>query len=211
MMNKHFSKEKWKYLWHTFLHPLDGYYWIRRKDKGSVLIAILLVVLFSVSFSVNRYLASFVVNDVNARNVNLLTELIGVVLLFILICTANWSVTSLLNGEGRFKDIIIALGYATIPLNLTFIPATVYSHAVAKDEEAFYMMIIGAGIVWAFVMALTGIMQIHGYSLGKTLLTLILTMVALFVIIFLILLLFNLVGQVYNFFYSIYMELLFRT
>lgn len=210
-MGKYFTKEKWKYLWYTLSHPMDGYYWIRRKDKGSVPIAIILVLFFSLSFSLNRYLASFVVNDVNARDVNAVTEMIGVAVLYILLCVANWSITCLMNGEGRFKDILIAVGYATLPLDLAIIPATIFSQAVANDEEAFYVMILGIGIVWAAVMALIGIMQMHNYTLGKTLLTLFLTLVALFIIIFLLLLLFDLVGQVYNFFYSIYTELLFRT
>lgn len=210
-MAKYFTKEKWATLWHTLSHPMDGYYWIRRKDKGSVPIAILLVLFFSLSFSLNRYLASFVVNDVNSREVNAITEMFGVAILYVLICVANWSVTCLMNGEGRFKDIIIAVGYAMLPLDMTIIPATIFSQAVANDEEAFYVIIIGIGIAWAAVMALIGIMQMHNYTLGKTILTLFLTLVALFIIIFLILLLFDLVGQVYNFIYSIYTELLFRT
>ena len=57
-MNKYFSKEKIKYVFYTVSHPVDGYYWIRHIDKGSVPIAIILVVLFSLSFSFNRIFAS---------------------------------------------------------------------------------------------------------------------------------------------------------
>ena len=55
-----------------------------------------------------------------------------------------------------------------------------------------------------------GIMQVHNYTLGKTLITLFLTFVAVLIIIFLALLLFNLVSQVITFFKSIYLELIFR-
>ena len=58
---------------------------------------------------------------------------------------------------------------------------------------------------------LVGIMQVHNYTLGKTLVTLFLTFVALIIIIFLILLLTNLLGMVFNFFRSVYTELIFRT
>ncbi len=33
---------------HTVSHPADGYYEIRHRDRGSVLVALILVVLFSV-------------------------------------------------------------------------------------------------------------------------------------------------------------------
>lgn len=209
-MNKYFSKEKLYILFHTISHPMDGYYWIRRKNLGSVPLAIVLVVAFSVSFSLNRYLASFVVNFVNPRDVNTLTELVGVLILYLLICVGNWSVTCLLNGEGRLKDIAITTGYATLPLTVTLLVATLLSQFIAKDEEAFYYIVIAIGIVWTFVMFLIGIMQIHGYSLGKTLLTLFLTLIAVFIIMFIGLLLIDLIVQVYNFFHSIYLEMIFR-
>ena len=210
-MAKYFSKEKFKYLWHTLFHPMDGFYWIRRKDRGSLPIAILLVLCFSICFSLNRYLAGIVVNDVNPREVNSLAELSGVLLLYVLLCVGNWSITCLMNGEGRMKDIAIAVGYATLPMILTMIPATIISQAIAADEEAFYYMIIGIGIAYAAILLLIGIMQVHNYTLGKTLVTLFLTLIAVFIIIFLLLLLLNLISQVYNFFYSIYTELIFRT
>jgi len=205
-----FSKEKWKYFGYTLTHPMDGFYWIRHKDYGSVPIAILMVFLFSISFSLNRLLASFVVNDIDPRSVNSLTELMGVMLLFFLICIGNWSVTCLMNGEGRFKDIIIAVGYGLTPATIGMTLGTIMSQFIAADEEGFYLIVIGVCLAYAVILVLMGIMQVHNYTLGKTLATLLLTFVAVLIIIFLILLLASLIGQVITFFKSIYLELLFR-
>lgn len=210
-MKELISREKWRYLFYTFSHPSDGFYWIRHQEKGSVPIAMLLVVLFSLSFSLNRMYASFVVNPVNPQTVNSLTELFGVLSLFVILCVGNWSITCLMDGEGRFKDIVIAVGYAMLPLIVTFALATVVSQAVAENEEAFYTLILAVGIAYAAVMALIGIMQVHNYTLGKTLVTLLLTLLAVFIIIFLLLLVLNLLSQVLTFFRSIYTELIFRS
>ena len=67
------------------------------------------------------------------------------------------------------------------------------------------------GVAYGVIMMIIGIMQVHNYTLGKTLLTVFLTFVSLLIIVFLILLLTNLLGMVYNFFKSIYTELIFRT
>ena len=80
---------------------MDGFYWIRHKEYGSVPIAVLMVILFSISFSLNRLCASFVVNETDPRSVNSLTELAGVLALFLLVCVGNWSITCLMDGEGR--------------------------------------------------------------------------------------------------------------
>ncbi len=209
-MSKAFSKEKWQYLFYTLSHPMEGYYWIRHKDRGSVPIALLMVIIFSVCFTCNRLLASFVVNDLDPRSVDSLYELAGVLAFYLLICVSNWSVTCLMNGEGRLKDIAIAIGYATVPISMVMILATLVSQFIADDEQAFYGIILGVGIAYGVIMMLIGIMQVHNYTLGKTLATLIITIIAMFILVFLMLLLSNLLGLVFNFFRSIYTEIVYR-
>ena len=185
-MKELFSKEKWKFLFYTVSHPADGYYEIRHRNRGSVPIAILLVILFSISFSINRMAASFVVNDVDPRSVDSLMELTVVLILYLLICVGNWSITCLMEGEGRLKDIAIAVGYAMLPIIVCFNIGTIFSQFVAQNEGAFYTMIVGIGIAYGLIMMLVGIMQVHNYTLGKTLVTILLTFVAMFIIIFIV-------------------------
>ncbi len=209
-MKQLFSKEKWEFLFYTVSHPADGYYEIRHRERGSVPIAILLIILFSFSFSINRATANFIVNDVDPLDVDALTELFSVLLLYGLFCVGNWSITCLMEGEGRLKDIGIAIGYAMIPMIVCFNLGTVISQFVAQNEEAFYYMVVGIGIGYGLFMMLIGIMQVHNYTLGKTLVIILLTFIAMFIIIFIVLLFMDLINQVYSFFYSIYQELIFR-
>lgn len=205
-----FKSEKFKYPWHVFSHPADGYYEIRHRGMGSVPLAFIFVILYSICFSMNRITASFVVNNVNRRDVNALTELLAVLALYLLFCIGNWSVTCLMGGEGRFKDILIAVGYAMLPMIVTYIPAMIISQGIAANEEAFYDIIIGLGTAYALMMGLIGIMTVHNFSLGKTLIAVFLTFIAMFIIIFVIMMLTDLVDQVYLFFHSIYLEILYR-
>ncbi|MGN0142001.1 MAG: YIP1 family protein, partial [Roseburia sp.] len=209
-MKELFSKDKWKYAFYTVSHPMDAYYEIRHQEKGSVPIAILLVILFSLSFSINRMSASFVVNDVDPLTVNAITELMAVLLLYLLFCVGNWSITCLMEGEGRLKDIAIAIGYAMTPMIVCFNIATIFSQFVSQEEGAFYWIIMGLGIAYGLLMMMMGIMEVHNYTLGKTLITVFLTFIAMFIIIFVVLLFVDLINQVYSFFYSIYQELIFR-
>ena len=209
-MKQLFSKDKWQYAFYTVSHPADGYYEIRHRERGSVPVALVLVMLFSFSFSINRTAASFIVNDIDPLEVNALTELVSVLLLYALFCVGNWSITCLMEGEGRLKDIAIAIGYAMTPMIVCFNIGTIVSQFVAQNEEAFYYMIVAVGIAYGLFMMLIGIMQVHNYTLGKTMVTIFLTFIAMFIIIFSVLLFADLITQVYSFFYSIYQELIFR-
>lgn len=209
-MNRMGIKDKWQHFFHTVSHPADGYYWIRHQEKGSLGIAFLMVLLYGIVFSMNRISSSFIVNDIEPRTVNLPAELAGVILLYLILCVGNWSVTCLMDGEGRFKDILIAAGYALFPMMAATAAATAVSHLVAENEEAFYTLLIGLGTAYTVIMLVIGIMQVHNYTFGKTLITLFLTVVAMLIIIFLGLLVINFITQVYSFFRGIYMELIFR-
>lgn len=203
-------KEKVKYAFYTITHPSNGFYEIRHRQKGSVPLAILFVFLFAVCFSANRQYAGFVVNFVNPMEVNSLTEMITVFVLFILFCVGNWSVTCLMNGEGRFKDIVTMTGYSMLPMILTQIPAIIISNFVVQDEEAYYYLILYFGIAWFVLLVIMGVMTIHNYTFGKTLITLICTFVAMFIIIFIALLLYSLLTQVIAFVQSVYNEIVLR-
>jgi hypothetical protein len=209
-MKKYFSKERMYFFRRTVTNPIDSFYEIRHRELGSVPVAFICAILFGLVFTMNRIFASFIVNDVNPREVNGLTEIAAVLLLFMLFCIGNWSITCLLNGEGRLKDIITVVGYSLTPLIAIFIPATALSHVVAAGEEVFYTFAIAIGIGWSAILVLMGIMTVHNYSLLKTLITLLLTFLAMFILIFLALLVMDLMTQLYIFFYSIYTELIFR-
>ena len=210
-MHNYFSKAKIQYMFYVLTHPMDGFYEIRHRDKGSVPLAILTVILFSISYTINRMSASFIVNDINPRTVDLFSDLQGVLVIFFLFCVGNWSITCLMNGEGRLKDIVTVVGYSLLPMVLTYLPATLLSLALSDEEVIFYSIIIWVGTAWSVILAIAGIMIVHNYTSGKTLITLLLTILAMLIIMFILMMLFTLLQQVYSFFYSIYTELKFRT
>ena len=209
-MKEIFSKEKWKYVFYCISHPSDGFYEVRHRERGSVAIAWVIVFLFGVSYTVNRLCASFIVSDVNPRNVNTIQEISGVLALFVLLSISNWSVTCLMNGEGRLKDIMTIIGYSFMPCVCLYMPATIFSQFVADNEQVFYKLIMWIATGYTLIIMLVGIMIVHNYTLGKTLLTIILTFFALLVILFVIMMVYSLISQVITFFYSIYLELYFR-
>lgn len=203
-------KEKAKFAFYTLSHPFDGFYEIRHFGKGSSILAFLFLFLGSVSYSLNRQYASFIVNDTNPLNINSVIDLLAILFIFLLFCIGNWSITTLMEGEGRFEDIIVSTGYSILPIILLFLPATLFSHFIAADEEAFYFLLIGVAIAWTLLLIFIGNMTVHNYTLSKAFVTILFTIVAMLIILFLFLLLFSLMQQIYSFFKSLYTEIIFR-
>lgn len=201
--------ERVRYAFYTMVHPGDGFYEIRHRGKGSVTLAFAFVILFSISFSINKRYANFIVNSYNTLETNSLLDLAAILAFFLLFCVSNWSITCLMEGEGRMRDIVTSVGYSTLPLLFVLLPMTLFSYAIAADEEAFYYVVLGAAVLWFVILVLVGIMTIHNFTLGKTLITLFLTFVAMIIIIFICVLLVTILQQLFLFFKSIYMELIF--
>jgi hypothetical protein len=209
-MGKYFSRERVGYMFRVLSSPVDSFYEIRHREQGSVPLALICVFMLSVFFTINRIFAGFIVNDVNSRDINGFNEMGVFFLILGLVSVGNWSVTCLMNGEGRLKDIVTVVGYAMLPIALILGPATILSRVVTEEESAFYSILVGFGVAWAGVLLLLGIMTVHNYTLLKTIITLLLTFITVLILVFLGMLIIDLISQVYAFLYSIYTELVFR-
>jgi len=109
-------KEKIHFLFYMLTHPIDAFYEIRHREKGSVALAVIVVFFAGVAFCLDKRYASFVVNATDTLEVKSLLYISAMFLLFFLFCIGNWAVTCLTDGEGRMKDIVTATGYALLPL-----------------------------------------------------------------------------------------------
>ncbi|MCL2078450.1 MAG: YIP1 family protein [Oscillospiraceae bacterium] len=209
-MRKYFSRERTQYMFGVLSRPIDSFYEIRYRDKGSIPLAVICVLCLAVLFTVNRVFAGFTVNEVNPLMIDGIAEMSSFFVLLGLFCVGNWAVTCLMEGEGRMRDIITVAGYAMLPITLILGPATLISNFISIEEAAIYQILLIIGIAWTAVLLLIGIMTVHNYTLAKALITLLLTFLTVLILVFISVLVLDLLNQIYGFFYSIYTEIIFR-
>lgn len=196
---------------HVLFHPADGFYTMKYENRGHTSIIFVNLILFWISYSFQKQYSGFVINENNPLDYNTFLDLLGISCMFLLWCVGNWSVTTLMNGEGKFRDIAMAASLSLTPMILVFIPATLLSNLLILDEAAFYHVIMWISIVWFALLMFISTLSIHNYSVGKTVATVFLTFLAILIILFLALMVFMLIQQVFVFIRSIYTELLYRT
>jgi len=195
---------------YIMVKPFDGFYAMKYQKEGTLKLAFFNFFLLLLSYAINDQYASLVVNPQNPLTLNSVATWVTLIGALILFCVSNWSVSSLTNGEGRLKDIFMAVCYAMTPLVLTIVPATLISQFLSAEEAGFYFMIMGIGVIYFVFLVFVGMVVVHNYSATKALATVFLTFVALLIIVFLITLLLSLWQQLWVFAYSIYTELMFR-
>ena len=204
------SKELLLFPFSLIVRPFSGYWDLKYDGKGNLKIAAIIFFLVFVSMIIQSQYAGFIVNYSNPAYFNSLNELINLLLPFFLWCVANWSLTTLMDGEGKFTEIMMATAYALTPMFIIYIPNTIISHFMTQDESIFYVFFNSVALAWAAYLLFVGTMTIHQYSVKKTIATIFLTLVCMGFLLFLGLLFFSLVQQMYAFIFTIYQELLFR-
>jgi len=141
---------------------------------------------------------------------NLQFNITVILVAYILFCVANWSITTLVDGEGKFLDIVMNIGYTFFPMILTFVPAAILSRFIVQEEAGFFAMITSIGVAWFLMLGFVSILVAHNFTFTKTVVTIILTVLAVFVIAFLAGLVSALWQQVFKFIENVYLEIIYR-
>ena len=97
-----------------------------------------------------------------------------------------------------------------MPYVIIQLPLILVSNMISFDEAAYYQVLGSASIIWCVFLVFVGLMQVHDYTPGKTLIFLFFTIFGALVILFLILVFFSLLSDAVGFFVSLYREVAFR-
>lgn len=200
-----------RYSLYLIFHPFDGFWDLKHEKRGSRLSAIAIIGILVLTSIIKTQFTGYLYNqDYDGVSLNIISEFTTTVGTFLLWCIANWALTTLMDGEGTFGDIVMVSAFALTPMILIGVPMAFLSNFMPLEFGTFYTLANGIAVVWSGFLMLSGLLVVHQYTLGKTVLTAILIIVAMAVIIFLGLLFFNLISQLIGFFIGMYREIVLR-
>lgn len=195
---------------HAITHPMEGFEDMRWKKAGSMKISCVIILLWFVASIFEKRLYGFQFHATSDKMFNVIPFIVQTVILFLTWVVGNWSICTLLDGEGRVKNIFIYSAYALIPYVASLYIEVFLSHFLIRDESVFIEAVSIIGLLWSVVLVFSAIKSVHQYSFLKTIFAIMLTIVAMLIMLFLLVLLLSLFQQVYVFIYSIYTELAYR-
>lgn len=188
-------------------HPIQGYQLFKEEKKGKMSVAIFYLVM-SILVSILQYkYTGPVIGMYDQTKFNSVTMVIYIITPVIVLSVANWSITTLMDGKGKMKEIFMMLCYSFFPLVFISLINIVLSNVVTTDEAAFLGLLALIGSVCQYYMIFMGLVVIHEYGILKTVATILLTIIATLVMMFIALLIFDLSQQIYGFLYSLYYEI----
>ena len=133
---------------------------------------------------------------VDPDDANLVTELAYYLLPIVTFAVANFGITSILDGETKMGESLMAVMYSVMPLIIMQLPMAALSHVMDRTGGTiFYLLDI---VIWVWVIALvfTSIKVLNHYSIGKTVIVMVVDILATLLIWAVCLLLYALANQV---------------
>ncbi len=199
-----------KYSLYVITHPFDGFWDLSREKRGSLAAAHTLLALFLITYVMKLMYTNFQFIMVPIQYINIYQRMGSLALPFLVLCIANWALTTLFDGKGRFRDIYMGMCYALTPYILIQLPCVLLSHLLAYDEAEFYNVLISFSEIWCVFLVFVALMEIHDFSPGKTFFSIIATVIGAMVILFLVMVFLSLLSDAFSFFASLYKEIRFR-
>ena len=195
---------------HVITHPFDGFWDLIHEKRGTMAAAHTFLFLFLLTRVLKLICTNFQFISAPIQHINLFEEAASLLLPFLVLCVANWAMTTLFEGKGRFRDIYMAMCYALVPYSLIQLPMILVSNGLTYEEGSIYTVMLSLSVIWCMFLVFVGLMEIHDYGPGKTFIFIIVTIVGACVILFLMLVFFSLLSDAVAFFVSFYREIVFR-
>ncbi|PWT28034.1 MULTISPECIES: YIP1 family protein [Butyrivibrio] len=199
-----------KFALYCMSHPLDGFWDLTHEKRGTmaaantILFATVLIRVLKLRFT------SFIFLTVYWEDLNIFLYIASILFPLALWVIGNWGLTTLFDGKGRLGQVYMATCYGLTPYPLVQLPLMIFSNYVTVDEQEFYTVLSGLTLVYAGILIVTAMGQIHEFSFGKNILFTVFTLFAMLVMIFILMIFFSMISQGVAYFISLGREFLFR-
>lgn len=199
-----------KFALYCITHPLDGFWDLTHEKRGTYAAANTILFLTLLIRILKLRFTSFIFIRVYWEDLNIFLYLASILFPLALWVVGNWGLTTLFDGKGKLGQVYMATCYALTPYPLIQFPLMVFSNFVTVDEAEFYSVVSALSLVWAALLVVAAMGQIHEYSAGKNLLFTVATLFAMLVMIFILMIFFSMISQGVAYFISLARELMFR-
>ncbi|MEN4011238.1 MAG: hypothetical protein ROW48_04335 [Bellilinea sp.] len=157
--------------------PADSFYYIKENLRGSLTFAIILYVWVVVARILSLYLTGFVFSPYPTPAwIPVETEVVYVVFFILLWNAANYLVSTISDGEGRLRDVIIGSAYSLFPFALFSLPIALLSNVLTLNEIFIYNFSTQLMLFWTGLMLFIMVKEIHNYSFSETVRNIVITL-----------------------------------
>lgn len=187
--------------------PVDSFYYIKQNLRGSLLFAFLIYGWIVVVRVIALYVTGFVFSPyATSWQIQPETEVIYTLGAILLWNVANYLVSTISDGEGRVRHVIIGSAYSLFPIVLLALPITLISNVLTLNEVFIYTFSTQLMWFWCGVMLVIMVREIHNYTFSETTRNILATLFTMAMFLLTAYILYVLFNQLYEFLLAVVQE-----
>lgn len=207
--NKSFLRDI-SYLRLILKHPLDSYYYLRKGEKGSVLSATVIYMLFFIVFICDNLVRGYIFRPANYNSITPVSLSLLFSIPLVLWLIGNYMIGTINEGEGYFKQIYVCTSYAFAPYIILTPFVIALSHILTLNEG--FIVDLGSLfiVVWAAVLVFLSVKEVQQYKFGETVKSVFLVIFFMVMVIVAFVIVYLLIGKIVGFAQEIIVEGMYR-
>lgn len=194
-----------KYSFYIMTHPFDGFWDMTHEKRGNMISASIIYGAWVLVWILDKGITGFLFKELNSE-FRLLEVLSIAFLPMILWCICNWAVSTLMDGDGKPSAIVMSTAYALTPYIIFKFITVLLSNVLTLDQSMVITVLMMFGTVWCAILLLVSVIQVHNYTLGRSVGVIFLIIAAMAIVVFLAIMMLNLVDQMRFFLLNLYQE-----
>lgn len=203
-------KTEWSYIKGMIKNPFDEFYYIRKRNRGSVTSATVLFVLAFVIYICDMLTRSFTFRLVDLDTVFPLSLIILFIIPAILWVIGNFMVSTISEGEGTFGAVYTATAYSLVPYILIGPFVIIATYMFTLNEAIIIQLLWYVAIGWSAVLLVLSVKEVHNYNLKETVKIILLTLFFMIMAIIVCVIIFLIAQQTFIFLKDIINEVSYR-
>lgn len=196
----------YRYFAHVFRFcskPADAVFEVKYHDGASLWSAAVLYVWFAALQILNVLVTGYLYNSSTVYNSNGWQIVLTTIGCFMLLIVCNYFVSTVTDGEGKFKQCIITFIYALSPYLVMALPVFVISNWLTYNENIVYTVCCIVMYGWSAISLFRSIMELHDYTFWQTIKNIFLTVFAFAMVILFFIVMRMLLAQFFGYFIEV--------
>ncbi len=191
----------------VIFRPVESFELIKNgRGRLNILSGLIILVLVLLTRVFYMFVVHYPLADIDLRSANLTLEAIKMLLPVATWVLASFAITSIMDGEAKADEILLASAYCMVPYILVTAPLAIVSRFMAREGITFYALAINGTNIWIFILIFTSLKVLNDYPVSKTALIYGVSGVTMILIWLVCLLGYVVTGRLYQFIEGIFQE-----
>lgn len=192
------------------IHPFDNFRELKENHLSSWGLGSAALIVYYITSFLRTMGSNFRYTSFDPESYNSLFQLLQTVGIALLWIAANWGVSTLMQGNGHFKEVFAVTSYATVPLSISNILLLMLSNSLLAPGDTLLSAINIIFTVFAGIVLVVGLMVVHEYSFPRFIVTALITICFMVLAIFVVFMIAMLLSQCWQFVVTLVMEAICR-